>query len=134
MRIMHAVRAVIKDSEGRTLLMQRSDFLPGYWEIPGGEVDPGETHEQALLREINEESGLTITLGEFLGQDKRQTRNGTELITHIYSANLCSGVLKCDPAEHWDANWFDTYPAKLTEITALALTGKVVVLMSTSDI
>jgi len=38
--------------------------LAGGWELPGGKVDPGETHEEAAHREIEEELGVSIVLGE----------------------------------------------------------------------
>jgi len=48
------------DADGRVLLSQRPEgkTLAGLWEFPGGKVDPGETLEQALVRELQEELGI----------------------------------------------------------------------------
>lgn len=50
------------DTDGRVLLAQRPEgkHMAGLWEFPGGKVDEGETPEQALVREIHEELGLTL--------------------------------------------------------------------------
>ncbi|MGO1120003.1 8-oxo-dGTP diphosphatase MutT [Rhodovibrionaceae bacterium A322] len=49
--------AALIDSDGRVLLAQRPEgkSMAGLWEFPGGKVDPGETPEQALIRELKEE-------------------------------------------------------------------------------
>jgi 8-oxo-dGTP diphosphatase len=54
--------AVIRDQAGRVLLSRRHDHLHqgGLWEFPGGKLEPGETLEQALRREIREELGLEL--------------------------------------------------------------------------
>jgi 8-oxo-dGTP diphosphatase len=48
------------DAEGRVLLAQRPDgkSMAGLWEFPGGKVEPGETPEVALVRELQEELGI----------------------------------------------------------------------------
>ena len=59
---LHVVRAAIMDGD-RVLLMQRAKndtYRPGAWELPGGKVDPGEDDETALLREVGEETGLSL--------------------------------------------------------------------------
>lgn len=54
--------AAVIDADGRVLLAQRPEgkSLAGMWEFPGGKVEPGETPEAALIRELNEELGIEI--------------------------------------------------------------------------
>lgn len=56
---------------GRVLAGRRTEppWLAGGWELPGGKVEPGESDEQALLREIVEELGVVVRLGERVGGD-----------------------------------------------------------------
>jgi 8-oxo-dGTP diphosphatase len=53
---------VLVDADGRVLLAQRPDGkqMAGLWEFPGGKVDPGETPEVALIRELREELGIDV--------------------------------------------------------------------------
>jgi A/G-specific adenine glycosylase len=60
----HIVAAAI-EKKGRYLLGKRpaKGMLGGLWEFPGGKVEAGESHEQALMREIREELGIEIAIG-----------------------------------------------------------------------
>jgi 8-oxo-dGTP diphosphatase len=51
---------VLVDPDGRILLAQRPEgkSMAGLWEFPGGKVEPGETPEAALIRELHEELGI----------------------------------------------------------------------------
>jgi 8-oxo-dGTP diphosphatase len=65
-----AVRAFVKDAEGNVLLIRRSPesrHYGGQWDLPGGKVDPGETFDVGLRREIAEETGLEATVEQHLG-------------------------------------------------------------------
>lgn len=58
-RIIVTGGAIIRDSAGRILLQQRSDY--GDWGLPGGGMEPGETIEDTMRREVREETGLDVT-------------------------------------------------------------------------
>lgn len=61
MRLLHVVAAALVDGDGRVLLAQRPQgkALAGLWEFPGGKLEPDETPEAALARELAEELGIT---------------------------------------------------------------------------
>lgn len=60
MKILLVSAVALIDADGRVLLAQRppGKSLAGLWEFPGGKVDPGETPEQALIRELREELAI----------------------------------------------------------------------------
>jgi 8-oxo-dGTP diphosphatase len=55
--------AALVDADGRVLICKRpaGKQLAGMWEFPGGKVEPGETPEQCLIRELDEELGIKVT-------------------------------------------------------------------------
>ena len=64
------VTAAILNNNGRLLIAQRKETgkLPNKWEFPGGKVEPGETPEECLKREMEEEFDIGVTIGEYLGE------------------------------------------------------------------
>ncbi|WP_033923099.1 (deoxy)nucleoside triphosphate pyrophosphohydrolase [Sphingomonas sp. 37zxx] len=56
------VAAALVDRDGRVLVQQRppGTSMAGLWEFPGGKVEPGETPEAALIRELHEELGIDV--------------------------------------------------------------------------
>jgi len=68
LRSIHVVAGLIRDARGRILLARRTEGrdLAGLWEFPGGKREPGETSEQALVRELREELGIEVEAGESL--------------------------------------------------------------------
>lgn len=60
MRIVLVAAVALIDADGRVLLAQRPEgkSMAGLWEFPGGKVEPGESPEAALIRELGEELGI----------------------------------------------------------------------------
>src|SRR5699024_9120389 len=74
--------------------------LAGFWECPGGKVEPGETETDALARELAEELGISVAVGERIGPDC-DLGNGSVL--HAYRAELVSGAPS--PTVHDAIRW-----------------------------
>jgi 8-oxo-dGTP diphosphatase len=96
-RIVHrtAVRAVIQ--HGRDLLMVHSSTV-GDYKFPGGGVDAGETHEQALRREVREECGAELShIGEEIGtvveydNDTETDCDTFKMTSHYYHCEVADG-------------------------------------------
>ncbi|XDD44369.1 NUDIX domain-containing protein [Leptospira sp. WS60.C2] len=60
------VAALIQDSKGKILLVQQQKKKSGYWLLPGGGIEFGESGEEALKRELKEELSLEVSHTEFL--------------------------------------------------------------------
>ena len=70
-RSRRAMRVLVVDADSRVLLFRDSDLgldpVPHWWITPGGGVDPGESDEQAAVREVLEETGFVVQEGELVG-------------------------------------------------------------------
>jgi ADP-ribose pyrophosphatase YjhB (NUDIX family) len=67
--VVRCVGAVVHDAAGRLLLVQRGhDPHRGLWSLPGGRIEEGESPEQAVVREVREETGLVVTPVRPVGQ------------------------------------------------------------------
>lgn len=62
MKMVLVVACALIDPDGRVLIAQRPEgkALAGLWEFPGGKLEPGERPEAALIRELDEELGITV--------------------------------------------------------------------------
>ncbi|MCH4071839.1 (deoxy)nucleoside triphosphate pyrophosphohydrolase [Pseudoramibacter sp.] len=98
------VAAVIR-KDNKIFATQRGygEFKDG-WEFPGGKVEPGETREQALVREIEEELNTEITVGDLIAVIE-QDYPGFHLTMACYWAEVKQGSL--DLLEHEAAKWLD---------------------------
>ena len=107
------VGAAILDGD-RLLAARRLEppELAGGWELPGGKVDPGESDEQALVRECREELGVLIGLRDRVGGDWPM---GTTAILRVWTAEVVDGTPMpledhselrwLEPSEWYDVDW-----------------------------
>ncbi|PIC77273.1 8-oxo-dGTP diphosphatase MutT [Sporosarcina sp. P19] len=100
----HVVGAVIENERGEVLAALRSPMmtLPNYWEFPGGKIETGETHQEALRREIQEELGCTITVGEAV-EDTTYEYEKVIVRLETFMAKIVKG--KPVVTEHAELRW-----------------------------
>ncbi len=99
--------------EGRVALVRSSNpnHVPPLWWLPGGGIDFGESPEDTLLREFNEETGLEVHQPSLLGvsSDVRRRDNGDRIHTVriVYTVELAGGELRHEVHGTTDhARWF----------------------------
>lgn len=86
----HVVAGILKNVHGEILCTQRdvskNEEVSFKWEFPGGKIEEGETHVQALIRELQEELNLDVKVGEFFTEVQYQYST-FKLVMYVY---LCS--------------------------------------------
>ena len=82
------------EQEGRYLITQRSPraTLPLLWEFPGGKVEPGETDQGALARELAEEMGIVAEVGDRVIHVEH-AYEGYDIDFCVYRCRLVSGII-----------------------------------------
>ncbi len=100
---MLGVVAVIRRDD-RLLVIQRSAHVraPLAWCFPGGEIEPGESQADALIREMREELNADVAPGELL---MTQTKHDGRLILYCWSADLLTPEPHPNPAEVAQLAW-----------------------------
>ena len=95
------VAVIARNEKGQLLLVKRKvEPKKGFWSLPGGFMDAGESAIQATLREMEEETGLRGVVKNFIGIYNHKSRMYGYVIIIIYEVNLTGGVLKAgDDAE-----------------------------------
>jgi len=117
--------AIIKD-KNRLLIAQRhsKDPLGGKWEFPGGKIEPGETPQECLVREIQEELGVEVKIGPFY-DDNVYSSQDHDIHLLFYWVEIINGEVI--PVVHDDLKWttieelanFDFAPADIPIVKRL---------------
>ncbi len=109
--------AALINPEGRILLAQRPDGKPlaGLWEFPGGKLEPGETPEQALQRELKEELGIGVSIDALIPLTFASfSYPSFHLLMPLYGCRRWSGDVRA--SEGQSLAWAE--PARLREYPA----------------
>jgi 8-oxo-dGTP pyrophosphatase MutT (NUDIX family) len=114
--------ALVRDARGRVLLVRRAD--DGRWAMPGGWVDPGETPEQAVVREVVEETGLRVSAPRLLNTKQRPAS-----VHYSFACELDGGALRTsdeslevafvlpDEIDQWHTDHHERLTAALGELS-----------------
>lgn len=112
-----AVGAVLTDDEGRILLIRRRNPpQAGKWTVPGGKVEPGESIEAAVAREMLEETGFHVEVGELLWTVDIPGPDDVVFEVHDFAARIVSGTL-CAGDDAADAGWFSARDLAELQVT-----------------
>lgn len=126
-KFMVSVAGVVRDDQGRVLLLEHRFWPAGSWGLPGGYAHGAERLEDALARELREETGCRIEGARLLC-----VNSGYRLrVEVVYTARLAAGALRLDDREVLAADLFppDALPQGLLrshrELIRLAVGGDV---------
>jgi 8-oxo-dGTP diphosphatase len=109
-----AVGAIVTNAEGQVLLVRED----GRWLAPGGQVEPGETHAEALVREVREETGVEVVPDDPVAVTEVTVTHGGETVGFAfahYTATPETTTLAADPGRDGEgittAEWRPDVPA-----------------------
>ncbi|MFB7249558.1 NUDIX hydrolase [Microbacterium sp. NPDC056234] len=112
-----AAYAVVTDDDDRILLARWTEGRRVAWTMPGGGLEPGEDPEDAVRRELREETGYSVEVGELLGIHSRVIPAGRRVhksdvplhtLRILYRARVIGGRLRFEQDGSTDmAGWFD---------------------------
>lgn len=101
------VGAIVFDDVGRLLLIRRGNPpAQGQWSLPGGRVEAGEEWQRAVLRELQEETGLAARVVRLVGEVRRDAPDGSVYVIHDYLLAVDGAPAPRAGDDALDAGWF----------------------------
>jgi 8-oxo-dGTP diphosphatase len=101
------VGAVIHDASARILLIKRANPpAQGLWSLPGGRVEPGESAEAAVVREVREETGLHVRVTAEVGTVIRDAAAGDRYVIRDFRCEVIGGDAPVAADDALDAGYF----------------------------
>jgi A/G-specific adenine glycosylase len=98
----HQIAVAVIWHEGRILIARRpeSGLLGGLWELPGGKIEPGETPAAAAEREVGEEMGIEVQVGDRIGSVDHAYSH-FRITLHAFHARYLGGAVRARSATAW---------------------------------
>ncbi len=125
------VAGLVVDAQGRVLITRRRDDQPmgGFWEFPGGKLEPGEAPVAALVRELREELGAAVEVGA-IWDVLHHAYPAFDLLMLVYRCELVAGEV-ARAVEVADLAWcapaalpgYDVLPADVPLVARLVAEG-----------
>lgn len=116
--VIRAVGAIIQRADGRLLMIKRGNEPGrGLWSLPGGRVEPGESEEAAVAREVAEETGLVVTVGKLAGRIQRGRYDIGDYFATVVGGELAAAT------DALDACWADPRELETTSRLVETLTS-----------
>jgi 8-oxo-dGTP diphosphatase len=101
---MRIICAALIEKEGKYLLVNAKMGVPkGLWNNSGGHKEEGESVEEAVIREVKEETGYDIELGKLIGTYTYKSGEGKK---YVYEARIIGGKLELPEDEIEEVRWF----------------------------
>lgn len=102
MKYINVVAGLIYDGDKILITKRSGGEFDGMWEFPGGKIESGETHREALERELMEELSIGASMEQYLMTLTHQYET-FHLTMHLYWTKIVSGTLTLN--EHSDFKW-----------------------------